>query len=130
MTASRYSEGQVWTYRTRTGEEGSTFVIRAIESYPGEGQVFHIGIDGVKIRNHRIAGGIQTAMRHAAVSVETLDASAIGVTDIAVPDERWREGFDIWKLAFANGDAAVFHIPVAAILDYIERIVAGADGKA
>jgi hypothetical protein len=130
MTTHEYSEGQVWSYVTRPGEEGSTLVIRAIESYPGEGEVFHIGIEGVKLRNHRVTGGIQATMRHTAVSRQTLDVSVDKAIDIAAPDGGWREGYEIWKQAFDNDDAAVFQIPVAEILDYIERVVASADGKA
>jgi hypothetical protein len=129
MTTHDYTEGQVWSYRTRTGEEASTLVIRCMESYPDEGEVFHIGIDNVRLRNHRIDGGLQTALRHAAVSRETLDASVVALQEIAAPDEGWREGYEVWGQAFANGDAGVFDIPVAAVLDYIEMIVASSDGN-
>jgi hypothetical protein len=126
MTTHVYSEGQVWSYRTRPGEEGSTVVIHRIESYPEEGDVFHIAIEEVRLRNHRVDGGLQTAMRHVPVSRATLDASVLDLLRIAAPEEGWREGYEVWQQAFANGDAGVFDIPVADILGYIETVVASA----
>lgn len=124
MTKPDYAEGQAWTYRTRPGEEGARVAIRRIDHEPEDGEVFHISILGVKLRNHRVPGGLQFAMNHAAVSRITLDASLLDVDGDADGDESWRDGYAVWRQAYDNGDAGIFEIPVRDILGYIEMVVA------
>lgn len=124
MTKPDYAVGQAWTYRTRPGEEGARVAIRRIDDEPEDGEVFHISILGVKLRNHRVPGGLQFAMNHAAVSRATLDASLLDVDSDADSDESWRDGYAVWRQAYDNGDAGIFEIPVRDILGYIEMVVA------
>jgi hypothetical protein len=129
VSKPEYAVGQAWTYRTRPGEEASRVAIRQIDREPEDGEVFHISILGVKLRNHRVPGGLQPAMHHAAVSRATLDASLLAQEGEADGDGRWRDGYAVWRLAYDNGDAGVFDMPVADILGYIEGVVA-ASGEA
>jgi hypothetical protein len=124
-----YAAGQSWTYRTRPGEEASRVAIRHIDHEPEDGQVFHVSILDVKLRNHRVPGGMQGAMNHAAVSRSTLDASLLALAGDADTDESWRDGYGVWRQAYDNGDAGIFEIPVSEILGYIEMVVA-ASGEA
>lgn len=124
MTRPDYAVGQSWTYRTRPGEEGSRVAIRRIDHEPEDGAVFHISILGVKLRNHRVPGGMQPAMNHAAVSRMTLDASLVAADGEADADESWRDGYAVWRQAYDNGDAGIFEIPISEILGYIEMVVA------
>lgn len=119
-----YAVGQSWTYRTRPGEEASRVAIRRIEREPGDGEVFHVSILGVKLRNHRVPGGLQPAMNHAAVSRGTLDASLLAHDGDADGDESWKDGYAVWRQAYDNGDAGIFEIPIQEILGYIEMVVA------
>jgi hypothetical protein len=50
-------EGQVWSYKTRPGEESSRVLINKIEAMPKLGKVFHISVSAVKVKNPQIAGG-------------------------------------------------------------------------
>lgn len=124
MTRPEYAEGQAWTYRTRPGEEASRVAIRRIGAEPDDGPVFHISILDVNLRNHRLEGGRQHAMHHAAVSRATLDKSLLACEGPARADDRWRGGYDVWRQAYDNGDAGVFDLTVAEILGYIEMVVA------
>ena len=47
--ASDYSEGQVWSYKTRAGEESSTVLINKVEQNDKLGKIYHISLDGVKV---------------------------------------------------------------------------------
>ncbi|SEM36225.1 hypothetical protein SAMN02800694_0789 [Luteibacter sp. UNCMF331Sha3.1] len=129
MTNPDYAVGQAWTYRTRPGEEASRVAIRRIDREPEDGEVFHVSILGVKLRNHRLPGGTQPAMNHAAVSRATLDASLLAHEGAADTDEAWRDGYAVWRQAYDNGDAGIFDLPIPEILGYIEMVVA-ASGEA
>lgn len=129
MSKPDYAVGQSWTYRTRPGEEASRVAIRRIDIEPEDGEVFHVSILGVKLRNHRLPGGIQPAMHHAAASRASLDASLLEPDGQADAEEHWRDGYDVWRQAYDNGDAGIFDLPLADVLGYIERVVA-ASGEA
>jgi hypothetical protein len=124
-----YAVGQSWTYRTRPGEEASRVAIRRIDIEPEDGEVFHVSILDVKLRNHRVPGGQQQAMNHAAVSRAALDGSLLAFDGEADANESWRDGFAVWRQAYDNGDAGIFEIPLTEILGYIEMVVA-ASGEA
>jgi hypothetical protein len=124
MTKPDDAEGQVWTYDHRPGEEGSRVVIRKVGIEPDDGEVFHISILGVKLRNHRVPGGAQPAMHHAAVLRTTLDKSLRELTTASDEDRAWESGYAVWRQAYDNGDAGVFELSVAEILGYIEMVVA------
>jgi len=124
VTKPDYAVGQAWTYRTRPGEEASRVAIRRIDREPEDGEVFHVSILGVKLRNHRLPGGLQPAMNHAAVSRTTLDASLLAVDGPADGDDNWTHGYDVWRQAYDNGDAGIFDLPISEILAYIEMVVA------
>jgi hypothetical protein len=129
MTKPDYAEGQVWTYDHRPGEDGSRVVIRKIGVEPEDGEVFHVSIVGVKLRNHRVPGGAQPAMHHAAVLRATLDKSLRELTTASDEDPAWQNGYAVWRQAYDNGDAGVFELSVPEILGYIEMVVA-ASGEA
>lgn len=126
MEESKYKIGQVWKYRTREGEESSRiFIVRAD---PNEklGTIYHLYIDGLKIKNPHIDSGIQDHLPHSPVSEKTLDES---VTTLAIesspnlPDVS--EGYETWKQAFDKGEGGIFTIPASQIIQYIEDIVTG-----
>jgi hypothetical protein len=130
MAKPDYAQGQVWTYDHRPGEDGSRVVIRKIGVEPEDGEVFHVSILGVKLRNHRVPGGAQPAMHHAAVLRTTLDKSLRELTTAADQDPTWEKdpawenGYAVWRQAYDNGDAGVFELSIAEILGYIEMVVA------
>lgn len=124
MTRPEFAPGQAWTYRTRPGEEASRIIIRKKDIEPEDGEVFHISILGVKLRNHRLPGGLQPAMHHAAVARATLDQSLLNYEGDGDDDETWMDGYAVWRQAYDNGDAGIFDIPVSEILGYIEMVIA------
>lgn len=124
MSKPDYAVGQAWIYRTRPGEDGSRVAIRRIDHEPEDGAIFHVSILDVKLRNHRLPGGLQPAMHHAAVSRASLDASVLKVDGEADAEESWRNGYGVWRQAYDNGDAGIFDLPLAEVLGYIETVVA------
>lgn len=118
-----FAEGQVWSYKTRIGEEGSTVLINKIESDPRLGPIFHISITGVKVKNPRSTSGVTTELPHSPVSKKTLDDSVTKLVAKSKPNPQYLEGYKEWKSAFDNGDAGIFTIPVQEIVGVIEKAV-------
>jgi hypothetical protein len=118
-----YEIGQIWRYRTRDGEENSQIVIlNSIRV--GIDTVYSICVEGVKLKNPWIQGGIQTTLPHSPVSKEALDLSvleSIGIRQNPLDD--YAEEFQEWKEPFDRGEAGYFIITIAEILDLIEQAV-------
>ena len=122
-SARDFAEGQVWSYKARPGEEGSTVLINKIESYPKLGKVIHISIFGVKVRNKRAPSGVTSDLPHFPVSETTLNASLVKLLRKSSPNPEYVEGYQTWKTAFDQGDAGVFTISVAEIVGVIEDAI-------
>jgi hypothetical protein len=116
-----YAAGQVWRYHTRRGEESSQLYISRVDQLP-EGAAFHIHLDGLHLKNRQ---GEQSSLPHAPVSEETLRASVTSLVAerAQVPDVS--EGYNIWREAYDRGEAGVFNIPVARVIQFIEDIANG-----
>ncbi|GHU32374.1 hypothetical protein FACS189497_13920 [Betaproteobacteria bacterium] len=121
--AKDFGEGQVWSYKTREGEEESTVLINKVEQVPKLGKIFHISIFGVKVKNPRISSGVSTELPHSPVSEETLRKSLKKLIRRSSPNPDYAEGYKTWKEAFDKGEAGVFTIDVAEIIDVIEKAI-------
>lgn len=118
-----YSEGQIWSYKTRTGEEKSTVLINKIEEHEKLGNIFHISVYKVKVKNPHIAGGITTDLPHFPVSEETLKKSLIKFIGKSKINPEYHEGYKTWKAALDNGKAGIFTISVAEIIGIVEESI-------
>lgn len=116
-----YAPGQVWTYRTRPGDEASLAKIQMIERDPhaeaGEDdQVFHVSVIGLNFANPEVKGEIA----HAPLNRAALDASllALAGTDKAFPDPA--EGVASWK----EGEGGVFSVTLAELAQMFDDVTA------
>lgn len=121
MTLPDYAPGQVWTYRTRPGDEASRLKIQMIEHYPAEGQsaedrVFHVSVVGVTFANRDVPREIA----HAPVSRETLDASLLALTDSGATFPDPAEGVASWK----EGAGGVFTLSIAELVQMYDDVTA------
>lgn len=121
--AAQFSTGQVWTYKNRAGEDGSTVLINKVESHPKLGKIFHVSIFGVNVKNSKIAGGISTDLPHFPVSEETLNRSVVKLIGKKEPNPEYLNGYNVWKEAFDNGEAGIFTITLAEIVGVIEESI-------
>lgn len=120
--AADYREGQIWRYDARPGEEASRLYIVKIDEVEGYGRIYHIFVEGLRIKNPRTPSGFQDQLPHAPVVEATLDRSVtelVGETN-SMPD--FVDGYAVWKEAFDKGEAGAFNIPVADIVSAIEDI--------
>lgn len=123
LTEHNYEIGQIWKYRSRDSEDNSQIVIlNSIQV--GAYVVYSICVEGVKLKNPWIEGGIQTTLPHAPVSQETLDLSVMELIGVRQnPLDEYESEFQEWKEPFDRGEAGFFTITVAKILDCVEQAV-------
>ena len=119
--ATDFQEGQIWSYQTRPGEESSRIFIVRIDRGLSSRPIFHIYVDGLKLKNPLIKGGIQDHLPYEPVSQESLEASVTRLlqSDAGMPDIS--EGYTAWLLAFENRQTGVFTMPVKDIVQHIEN---------
>lgn len=119
-----YQTGQIWKYRARDGEAESQLVIINSTLVPGCGEIYSVAVEGVKLKNPWMVGGIQTNLPHAPVSAGSLDLSVLELIGIRPsPLEEYGDAFQEWKQPFDRGEAGVFTISIAEILNCIEEAV-------
>lgn len=122
--ATEYSTGQIWSYKTRTGEESSTVLINKVEDDPKIGKIFHISVNDVHVINPDAPSGLSTNLPHFPVSEITLEKSCLKITGHSESNPEYIEGYKIWREAFDAGEAGVFDISVAEIVGFIEETIA------
>ena len=122
--AASFEVGQVWRYNTRPGEEASRLYIAHIDRDLATRTIFHLYIDGLKLQNPLMAGGVQDHLTHVPVSRETLEASVTELQQENVLPPDISEGYVLWREAFEKGQAGVFTVPVAQIVGIIEQAFA------
>ena len=79
--AQEFREGQIWRYDTRPGEENSRLFIARIDRGLGNQSIYHIYLDGLRLKNRLYEGGVQDHLPHAAVARQAL---AMGARRVAV----------------------------------------------
>lgn len=115
-----FSAGQEWRYSTRPNEENSTLVILKVEEYEGVGEVVHIAVDGLSIRNTEKPESPHSDISHmpfVAEAVRKCVTELVGY--IKVPD--FSEGYESWREAYEDGDAGFFTISVSESVEFMEE---------
>ena len=120
---SNYEVGQIWSYKTRPEEEGSVVYILKIDMDKDAEKIFHVRIEGVKVRNPYVKGGIQSNLPHVVISEAALNKSLKSLVRVvrAVPD--YSDGYAVWRKALDEGEDGVFSIPVSEIVEAIEKTI-------
>jgi hypothetical protein len=110
---SRFGAGQRWKYQTRAGEEASTLLIVKVDVHAKLGNIVHVIVDGLRMRNPGALSGISERFSHLPFSE---DAIARSVTDLVGTEDvgaDWQEGYSAWQDGFRNGKAGIFSISVS-----------------
>ncbi len=118
--------GQVWTYKTRPGEEASRLTVLRLEQHPVQGGYVHISLDGLHIPNP--ADPEKKEMEgagHLPFSQSAVESSVIAVesTGAEISAESM-EGYQTWRAAFDAGQAGVFSSDVASGVDAMQAMMA------
>ena len=118
--AQQFSEGQIWNYRTRSEEAASTFLINKIEVETELGEVYHISVFSVQVKNQHAPGSVSTELPHIPVSRTTLELSVTTLVGQSPANPDYVEGYATWREAYQAGSAGTFTVPVAEIIGFIE----------
>jgi hypothetical protein len=121
---SHFRAGQVWRYRTRPGEEGSRMTVGRVEQ-SDRGDVFvHVQLHGLDIPNPQAPSGRSTMIQHLPIAEESLAASVVDLVaeDGAIHD--FEEGYSTWRESYVAGNAGVFTLSLADIVDVMAKTIA------
>ena len=119
----KYKTGQVWAYHTRRYESASTIIVVKTEVDDKLGSIIHIYVQGVRMKNPQDKLGLSSVVSHLPCSEEAINDSATHVVreTALLPD--FEEGYQEWRKAFEGGQAGVWGIPVAEIIDAMESVL-------
>jgi hypothetical protein len=118
-TDSKYKIGQVWSYKTRPGEEKSTFIVVKVESHPKLGNIVHIALRGLRLKKPN--GEFIEAADHLPFAEEAINKSAVKVVKEKADLPDYAEGYGMWREAFDAGKAGVYTISIAEAVGVMEE---------
>jgi hypothetical protein len=112
----KYRPGQIWQYKTRSGEESSTVTILRVESLPTDGVIVHLRVDRIRLKN--CTGGPEPdKFEHMPFAKEAIGRSLIRMLKAAskVPD--FENGYKQWQ----EDCGGVYTITVAEAIAVAEQ---------
>ncbi|MEX2026699.1 MAG: hypothetical protein WEH44_05350 [Pirellulaceae bacterium] len=115
-----FEAGQIWTYDTRPGEESSRITICLVESDPKLGEIVHIHLSGLRLRNRHAASGQSDQIGHMPYSGEALRAHIKSLESVSADVPAFRDGYREWRLAFEKGDAGVWTASLQEAISVME----------
>lgn len=120
-TEAKYKPGQKWSYKTRPGEEDSYLIVLKVDKDPQLGDIIHIALRKLKMKNERLAdGSFSENVNHMPFSQEAIDKSGLKLLEekTGLPD--FAEGYQMWREAFDAKRAGVYSITVAEAVNVME----------
>lgn len=121
LTESRYKVGQVWSYKTRPNESKSTFIVVKVENDPKLGNIVHIALRDLKIKNPRSPDGITDTMNHLPFAEEAITKSAVKLLKVKQELPDFEEGYNLWREAFNQKRAGIYTITIAEAVKVVEE---------
>lgn len=119
-TESKYKVGQMWSYKTRPNEEESRFIVVKVENHSKYGNIIHIALINLKIKNPRSPDGISERANHLPFSEKAIDDSAIKVVKEKVDLPDYEEGYNLWRKAFDAKQAGFYTTVIAKVVETME----------
>jgi hypothetical protein len=116
---TKYKPGQVWSYKTRPGEDTSTLTILRVDEISGGQRIVHIRVDGIRLKN--CTGGREPdTVQHMPFAKEFIDAS---VTEVfwKVPVPSFADGYAQWRKGWEAGKAGYYTIPVSEAVQVMQK---------
>src|SRR3989442_7845641 len=102
-TESKYKVGQMWSFKTRPGEEKSYFIVVRVETHPKLGNIIHIAVRKLKMQKPHSPDGISEDVNHMPFSEEALNKSAVKMLKDKVDLPDFKDGYQMWRDAFDAG---------------------------
>lgn len=115
-----FAEGQVWTYRTRPGEDASRITVCRVEADPKLGEIVHIHVSGLRLKNPRVPGGFSDAIGHMPYSGKALRDSVVAQESATAKLPAFVDGYREWRSSFDDGKAGVWTAPLSEAIAGME----------
>jgi hypothetical protein len=119
---SGFKVGQEWSYKTRPGEEQSTFVVVKVEEAGGSGIIVHISLKGLKVKNVKDPEKPSGTISHMPFTEEALKRSVLRVVNEHATLPAFESGYADWRKAFDSGRGGVFDATVAESVGIVEEM--------
>lgn len=118
---SKYAPGQVWTYKTRKGEEDSRLTVCQVDVDDELGTIIHVFISNVAIKCDDAPDGLVKNIHHSPYSEAAIDESVLELEaeDVELPD--FRDGYRQWREVFEKEEAGIFSLVVSDGVDVMEE---------
>ncbi len=117
---SKYKVGQQWSYHSRPGEEESYFVVLKIDHDAKLGNIVHIAMKRLRMKNRRSPDGISENVNHMPFSEEAINKSQPKLLKEKVELPSFEEGYQMWREAFDKGHAGIYTISIAEAVGVME----------
>lgn len=117
---SKYKVGQQWSYHSRPGEEESFFVVVRIDHDAKLGNIVHIAMGRLKMKNRRSPDGISENVNHMPFAEEAINKSKPKLLKEKAELPSFEEGYRMWRKAFDDGQAGIYTISIAEAVDVME----------
>jgi hypothetical protein len=117
---SKYKIGQQWSYHSRPGEEESYFVVLKIDHDAKLGNIVHIAMKRLRMKNRRSPDGISENVNHMPFSEEAINKSEPRLLKEKVELPSFEEGYRLWREAFDKGHAGIYTISIAEAVGVME----------
>ena len=122
-TDSKFKVGQVWKYKTRPNEENSRLTIAKVENEPKNGNIIHITVTNLKIKNPHASSGYTDLIGRMPLAESAVAESATELSN-EMPDlSSYKEGYQDWREAFDNGRGGIWTLPVSECVAAMEEVV-------
>jgi hypothetical protein len=77
MTKPKYRAGQLWGYKNRPQEPDSALAIVKVEPSPTLGNIIHVSLTGLRVKNPRSVSGYSDYIAHMPFSEDAIDKSVV-----------------------------------------------------
>ena len=119
-TRSAFRPGQVWSYRTRPGDDSSTVVVLRVEEAPTLGVIVHVAVEGLDIRNPKAPDGRITRAQHLPFAEAAVKRSVVNKLRDDAPIPAVEDGYRAWREAYDQHKGGIFTITIAEAVQLLE----------
>jgi hypothetical protein len=119
-TDSKYKVGQKWSYKTRPNEKDSYFIVLKVENYPKFGNIIHIALSNLKVKNPGSPNGITDQIIELPFAERFIDESAVKILKEKVALPNYQARYDFWRKNVEAKKGGVHTSSIAKFIDVME----------
>jgi hypothetical protein len=118
---SKYGPGGEYSFTGRTADPQPRFLVLHVDSHPSLGNIVHVAISGIALKNPRATRGVADHVQHLPVAEASLDASGAKLIRSGCPLPDFQDAYMTWRKPFDQGKAGIWTKPLAECLEGMEQ---------